>query len=300
MEFYQKLKNIRKENGMSQEDLAAELGVSRQAVSKWENGQGFPETEKLMQIGNLFNVSLDYLLKEERAGAAADEEAGYYASREAVDGFLLSKRQGALHIGIGVAVLICSLIFTFVPGGNPGVVLFLLGAAAGVGVLVAQGFRPKRYAQLETQPLTFDSAFLKEFRNAYAARRKRYGLLIVVGIAVVIASFAGKVLIDSLPAVSGTWADAFLPPMWAVAVFLFIYAGSALGAEGMIADNAAHVKELAEDKENGWIWAFMMPLAAMAYLAIGFLWGAWHPGWLVFPVTVMICLGITGWRNSKK
>ncbi len=300
MEFYQKLKNIRKENGMSQEDLADQLGVSRQAVSKWENGQGFPETEKLMQIGNLFNVSLDYLLKEERDGEAADEEQGYYASREMVEAFLLSKRQGALRIGFGVAVLISSLIFTSLPGGTPGDVLFLLGAAAGVGILIAQGFRPKRYAELETQPLVFDSSFLKEFRNAYAARRKRYGLLIVAGVVVIIASFAGKALADSLPEIFGPWADAFLFPVWAAAVFLFIYAGSALGAEGVIADNAAHLKELTEDKESGWIWAFMMPLAAMAYLAVGFFWGAWHPGWLIFPVTVMICLGITGWRESRK
>lgn len=300
MEFYQKLKNIRKENGMSQEELADQLGVSRQAVSKWENGQGFPETEKLMQISSLFNVSLDYLLKEERGETAAEEESGYYASREMVEGFLLSKRQGALRIGIGVAVIISSLIFTSIPGGSFGDVLFLLGAAAGIGILVAQGFRPKRYGELETQPLVFDSAFLKEFRNAHAVRRKRYGLLIVLGIALIIASFAAKVLVDSLPAASAAWAEAFLPPVWAFSVFLFIYAGSALNAEGVIADNASHLKEMEDDKRNGWIWAAVMPLTAMAYLAIGFLWGAWHPGWLIFPVASIVCVGITEWRNSKK
>ncbi|HQQ88898.1 MAG TPA: hypothetical protein PLU82_01560, partial [Oscillospiraceae bacterium] len=119
-----------------------------------------------MQISSLFNVSLDYLLKEEHEEAAAEEETGYYASREMVEGFLLFKRQGALHIGIGVAIIISSLIFTSIPNESFGNVLFLLGAAVGVGILVAQGFRPKRYEELEMQPLVFDSAFLKEFRNA--------------------------------------------------------------------------------------------------------------------------------------
>jgi transcriptional regulator with XRE-family HTH domain len=299
MEFYQKLKKIRKENGMSQEELADQLGVSRQAVSKWENGQGFPETEKLMQISSLFNVSLDYLLKEERSEAAGDEEPGYYAGREMVEGFLLSRRQGALHIGLGVAVIIFSIIFTFFPGGSAGNVLFLLGAAAGIAILVMQGFRPKRYEELETQPLVFDSAFLKEFRNAYAVHRKRYGLMIALGIVIIIAGFAAEALIDGLPAVSQDFGGVFLPLIGAVSVFLFIQAGSGLGSEGIIADNAAHMKEVESDRRSDWIWAFVMPLTAMVYLAIRYIWGAWHPGWLIFPVASIVCVGITEWRNSK-
>ena len=50
MKFNEKLQKLRKEKGMSQEALADELGVSRQAVSKWENGQVYPETEKLIQF----------------------------------------------------------------------------------------------------------------------------------------------------------------------------------------------------------------------------------------------------------
>ncbi|MDH6430444.1 transcriptional regulator with XRE-family HTH domain [Paenibacillus sp. PastH-3] len=64
MSFSEKLLQLRKEKGYSQEMLAEKLCTTRQAVSKWENGQGFPETEKLLMIGNLFEVSIDYLLKE--------------------------------------------------------------------------------------------------------------------------------------------------------------------------------------------------------------------------------------------
>ncbi|MBQ9992408.1 MAG: helix-turn-helix transcriptional regulator [Firmicutes bacterium] len=64
MTFEQKLQTLRKENGYSQEELAEKLGVSRQAVSKWETGLSYPETEKLIALSKLFDVSLDEFLKE--------------------------------------------------------------------------------------------------------------------------------------------------------------------------------------------------------------------------------------------
>lgn len=60
-----KYKNLRKEAGLSQEELSYQLGVSRQAISKWERDSGYPETEKIVRMSKLFNVSLDYLLNEE-------------------------------------------------------------------------------------------------------------------------------------------------------------------------------------------------------------------------------------------
>ena len=50
MRFGEKLFKLRKEKGLSQEALAEQIGTTRQAVSKWENNQGFPETEKLLQL----------------------------------------------------------------------------------------------------------------------------------------------------------------------------------------------------------------------------------------------------------
>ena len=62
MEFSEKLQKIRKEHNITQENLADKLGVSRQAVSKWESGSAYPDTEKLIQISKIFNVSLDELI----------------------------------------------------------------------------------------------------------------------------------------------------------------------------------------------------------------------------------------------
>lgn len=65
MRFGEKLQTLRKQKGMSQEQLAQKLSVSRQAVSKWELNQSLPDTEKVIILSKLFGVSIDYLLNEE-------------------------------------------------------------------------------------------------------------------------------------------------------------------------------------------------------------------------------------------
>ena len=64
MKLSNNLKNIRKENNLSQEQLAEKLGVSRQAVSKWESGQSYPEMDKVLLICKLFNYNIDELMNE--------------------------------------------------------------------------------------------------------------------------------------------------------------------------------------------------------------------------------------------
>ncbi|NLW70968.1 MAG: helix-turn-helix transcriptional regulator [Eubacteriaceae bacterium] len=68
MGFSENLKQLRKDRGLSQEDLAELLGVSRQAVSKWEQGEGYPEAEKLLFMSKELNISLDSLLDTGFAG----------------------------------------------------------------------------------------------------------------------------------------------------------------------------------------------------------------------------------------
>ena len=65
MSFSENLKQIRKEHHLSQEELAELLDVSRQAVSKWEQGQGYPEVETLLLLSSKLNISLDALMSAE-------------------------------------------------------------------------------------------------------------------------------------------------------------------------------------------------------------------------------------------
>ena len=66
MTLGQRIQKGRKEAGLSQEELAEQLGVSRQAVSRWENDNGYPEMEKIIRLSQIYQVSLDYLVGNEQ------------------------------------------------------------------------------------------------------------------------------------------------------------------------------------------------------------------------------------------
>lgn len=84
----EKIANLRKENNYTQEQLAELLGVSRQSISKYESGISYPETEKLIRLGDLFDCSMDYLLKdevEERKIMSTSVEKEEISTEEIVD-----------------------------------------------------------------------------------------------------------------------------------------------------------------------------------------------------------------------
>ena len=69
------LKKLRKDNNLSQEDLADKLGVSRQAISKWEMGDAYPEMDKIMQLSEMYNVSVDNLIHNDVREVKSEEKA---------------------------------------------------------------------------------------------------------------------------------------------------------------------------------------------------------------------------------
>ncbi|PAD90386.1 helix-turn-helix domain-containing protein [Shouchella clausii] len=304
MEFYQKLKKMRAQKGWSQEEFAEKLQVSRQAVSKWENGQGFPETEKLVKMSRLFQVSLDYLLKDEDHphGEQGTIEEGYYASQETVEAYLLNKKQKAQKIALGVAILIASITLPMYVQEAFGYVLFMMIVAVGVAILVWQGFTVNEYKELETQPLVFDESFIQTFRQKSWTNRKRYGLLIVTGIVIIIVSLAIPFLTDNTGNAGRDPLLALMPIIWALAVYLFIIAGSAMEGERFITNNEDYLKEnekYEESSKHAWIHGVIWPLTIVVFLAIGFIWDAWHPGWLVFPTAAVFTTAYTAWKGSK-
>ena len=102
MLFAEKLKALRKQKGISQEQLAEKLYVSRQAITKWESGNGIPDIENLIAISALFNESLDSLLSEEKSLISKNEFL--YESRTEYD--LDSPKKIDLKVGVAHEVII--------------------------------------------------------------------------------------------------------------------------------------------------------------------------------------------------
>ncbi|MBQ6934135.1 MAG: helix-turn-helix transcriptional regulator [Clostridia bacterium] len=101
MDFNEKLQKLRKDKGITQEELAEILFVSRTAVSKWETGRGYPNLESLKAIANFFNVSIDDLLSGDEVITIAEQD---------------SKRRESDFIRRMFALLDCGMIaFLFLP-----------------------------------------------------------------------------------------------------------------------------------------------------------------------------------------
>lgn len=108
MTFGEKLQYLRNSKGMSQEQLAAQLNVSRQAVSKWELGESLPDTSKILLISKIFGVTTDYLL-DESVNSNSFEEIPTHNKGESTISFVsnLIKKKGYLagYIISGYAAL---------------------------------------------------------------------------------------------------------------------------------------------------------------------------------------------------
>ncbi len=176
MSLGEKIFKLRKEKGLSQEALAEKIGTTRQAISKWENNQGFPETEKLLLLSNVFEVSTDFLLKDEKT-MQTNEERGYYVSKEMSVGFIANQKKVGFYLAIGV--MFC--IFAGIP-----YTLFLDNMAwrylgmtfcfvTGIIFFVVAIFSEKQeYNILKQEPLLFDYEYLKELKSEYSQKKKKY------------------------------------------------------------------------------------------------------------------------------
>ena len=130
MKIAERIQQLRKSKGLSQEQLAAQLDVSRQAVSKWESGQSVPELDKIILMSNLFETTTDYLLKGVEPTAAPKHRCNailFSGAGTIINGMGLIiawmvwvERQTAYAVGIGLILMLL------------GTGLFLAGQVIGV------------------------------------------------------------------------------------------------------------------------------------------------------------------------
>ena len=169
-----KIVTLRKRAGWSQEELAAQLGVSRQSVSKWEGAQSVPDMQKVVQMSRLFGVTTDYLLKEE-LGEPEPAPAESAAPKLALATLLCVLSPAALLLLAALSDRPGAAISENAAAGIGLCVLLVLVAAA-VAVFITCAAQVKAYAFLESEP--FETAcgvigMVRERRAAFAPRHTR-------------------------------------------------------------------------------------------------------------------------------
>lgn len=133
----EKIRELRRKAGLSQEELADKLNVSRQAVSKWELGSAVPTADKLLDIADFFGVSLDFLMRE---NAASETSRGISAPLSFEKPHKRRKTAAILLLSaavfLGIVVLVLYVTGAGVLGGGSGITINGTGMLAALAVML--------------------------------------------------------------------------------------------------------------------------------------------------------------------
>ena len=314
-----KIIRLRKKNGWSQEELADKMNVSRQAVSKWESAQTIPDLEKILQLGALFGVTTDYLLKdeieeEEFSNEDSSDTTVKKISIEEANTYLEQRKRASWRIALAtflcilspIALIVLSMlselpnpIMTETTAGVVGLIFFFALVICAAPFFIYCGFQNAPYAFLDKN-IPFELEY--GVKGMVSERKKRFQPIYVTSniVATCICIFSVIPLIMS----GFTENEFFIVMMLAV---LMIVAG--IGASIFIVvgiQNASMQKLLQEGdfttkekKRNGVKeavgFAYWGVLTAI-FLTWSFLTNHWHISWLVFaiggvlfPIVMYIC-----------
>ena len=305
-----KIIELRKKNGWSQEELAEKVGVSRQSVSKWEGALSVPDLDKILLMSQIFGVSTDYLLKDEfgepeytetKNAPAAEETPLRRVSMEEAISFLDVKKQTAPKIALAVFLCIVSPIVLILMGGLSGegliamsenaagaigmITLFILVAIA-VALFIICGAKTEKYEYLEKEPIELEygvSGMVKERQSRMSEAHTRdtvLGICLCVLSAVPI--FAGLFSENEAYAIIGICG---LLLMVACGVAILVKGGILWeSTRKLLQEGDYTVKEKENSKKSAPIVSAYWLTVTAGYLAWSFWTGGWDRTWIVWPV----------------
>ena len=311
-----KIIELRKKNGWSQEELAEKLNVSRQSISKWESAQAIPDMNRIITMSQIFGVSTDMLLKDELELTAAQGEADFdepqarvVTVEEACD-YLEFKSFSSRRTAIGVMLCILSpVLLIFLAGASEtGLLKVSDAAAAGIGVpvilimvgcavalFITTHLRGERFGYIEEEPIETAygvSGIARERRERF---RGAFATQLTIGIVLCVLA-AVPVTMVSLFSHSGnteligTIAVCVLLIMIAIGVLLIVRSSIIWGSFKALLEEGDYSRaEKAESKRDGVIAGAYWLVITAAFLAISFLTDSWDRSWIIWPVAGVLC-----------
>ena len=305
-----KIIDLRKKNGWSQEELAELLDVSRQSVSKWEGAQSVPDMARIIRMSEIFGVTTDYLLKDDAELAVVPESEAVSSARtvgmEEANAFLAAKELNSRRIALGVLLCILSPIalillggaqdlglipLTEMQAGGIGLVTLFLLIGSAVALFVTSGLRTGRYEYLEKEPI--DTLYgvdgmVRErrdrFQSTYTSQLTLGIVLCVVG---VLPLFLAMIFCkeDSFAMVASIGA---MLALIAVGVMLIVRVSVVWGSYQMLLQEGDYTREAKEDlKRSGNLSGIYWGLVTAGYLAWSFITMRWDRTWIVWPIAAV-------------
>ena len=326
MNIADKLIALRKKSGMTQEELAEKMDVSRQAVSKWESGQTVPDLGKIIQLSELFGVTTDYLLKDESRGGeatetVAEEPSARKVSKEEAVAYLAQRKRASWQIALATLLCILSPICLIVLGAASDDPAFgiseTVAGIVGLGVLfafilcavpiyIACGFGNEPYEFLEkNEPFALASAARElvseqkeKFRPCYVRSNIIATCLCIASpVPLIVSAFLGNAMLCVLMV-------ALLLAIVGVGVFTFIVVGVRQESlQNLLREGTEQEKRKSSLREavDTAYWGIIV----IAYLAWSFLTGDWHMTWILFviggvlsPLVMYLCDRMAGKRGK--
>lgn len=324
MIFADKLIDLRKKNGWSQEDLAEKLNVSRQAVSKWEGAQSIPDMGRIIQLSDLFGVSTDYLLKDELEHTEPTQDAAADSLTRTIDmeeanAFLKTKEENARRVAIAVMLCILSPIALILLGGaresghlnwsdnligGVGLIVLMLMIIPAVAIFVISNLRISRFEYLEKEPvetLYGISGMVRERKEKFQPVHTRYLTLgIVLCCAAVIPLFITIAFGKEDPFL-GTIGIASILVLAAIGVLLIVRVSIVWGSYQMLLEEGEYSRESKEhSRRYEFITGAFWCLITAAYLAWSFIGNNWDRSWIIWPIAGVAYAAVYGITKALK
>ena len=313
----------RKQNGWSQEEFAEKMGVSRQAVSKWESAQSVPELSKILLMADLFGVTTDYLLKDEIDECESVSEEKTTSKRltlEDANKYINKSKKIALIIAAATFLCVISPITLIVLGGLSDMldsfisenfacaigigVIFMLVAIA-VAMFIYADFSNADFKYLEEEYFECEygvegmaKARLEKFRFTYMLSNVIASVMCVISpLPLIFCAFSGNEVIC-------VYMIGVLLLIVAIAVFIFISVGNVWEAYQRILKNPKYSVPKNDNKKirniENIVTDIYWTLVLVAYFIWSFSCSAWAISWIVWVIAAPLSALIPIIFGSKR
>lgn len=314
----EKIMELRKKNGWSQEELAEKIHVSRQSVSKWESSASIPDLSKILLLSQVFGVSTDYLLRddieetqkaeifvEETVEKAAGGETIYKISLEESKEYIKDRRCAAKRIGVGVVLCILSpVILIYLASmaeygkigisedvaGGIGIAALILLVIPAVALFITTGMKMEKYQYIDTEIIELEygvTGIIKEKKQGYS---ERYTMGIVIGVSLCIISILPLIVMGAfgLPDHLLVTGIVFLFMIVAVAVYLLIQVCMVRETYDRLLQEGEYTAKAKKIDRKTEKWAAIYwSLVTAVYLGYSLYTFDWGRSWIIWPVAAV-------------